>query len=131
MKILSSCLLRRRNKKGIMKKFKRTASNKIIMKKEKMAKTKFQIKNRYTGEIIVEMEAETLREVIEKNKANLRGADLRGANLLGADLWGADLRGANLWGADLRGADLWGAEIKITQKEGLIKSLGIVVKDEK
>jgi len=96
-----------------------------------MAKTKFQIKNRYTGEIIVEMEAETLREVIEKNKANLRGADLRGANLLGADLWGADLRGANLWGADLRGADLWGAEIKITQKEDLIKSLGIVVKDEK
>ena len=28
-------------------------------------------------------------------------------------------------------ADLWGAKIKITQKEDLIKSLGIVVKDEK
>ena len=66
-----------------------------------MAKTKFQIKNRYTGEIIVEMEAETLREVIEKNKANLREADL------------------------------WEAKIKITQKEDLIKSLGIVVKDKK
>jgi len=37
-------------------------------KNQTMAKTKFQIKNRYTGEIIVEMEAETLREVIEKNK---------------------------------------------------------------
>jgi len=81
-----------------------------------MAKTKFQIKNRYTGEIIVEMEAETLREVIEKNKANLREADLRGA----------DLREANLREANLRGA-----KIKITQKEDLIKSLGIVVKDEK
>ena len=34
----------------------------------KMTKTKFQIKNRYTGEIIVEMEAETLKEVIEKSK---------------------------------------------------------------
>ena len=141
MKILSSCLLRRRNKKGIMKKFKRTASNKIIMKKEKMAKTKFQIKNRYTGEIIVEMEAETLREVIEKNKINLREADLWGADFRGANLWGANLRGADLRGADLREADLreadlreadlWEAKIKITQKEDLIKSLGIVVKDEK
>ena len=28
-----------------------------------------------------------------------------------ANLWGADLRGANLWGADLRGADLWGADL--------------------
>ncbi|EOG2648716.1 pentapeptide repeat-containing protein, partial [Salmonella enterica subsp. enterica serovar Soerenga] len=45
------------------------------------------------------------------SRANLRGADLRGANLCGADLRGADLcdadlRGANLCGADLRGADL-------------------------
>ena len=111
-----------------------------------MAKTKFQIKNRYTGEIIVEMEAETLKEVVEKNKANLRGADLWGADLRGANLRGADLQEANLWGANLweanlqevnlqganlRGTDLWGAKIKITQKEDLIKSLGIVVKDEK
>ena len=126
-----------------------------------MAKTKFQIKNRYTGEIIVEMEAETLKEVVEKNKANLRGADLwgadlQGANLRGADLQEANLRGANLWeadlrevnlwganlweanlqevnlqGANLRGTDLWGAKIKITQKEDLIKSLGIIVENEK
>ena len=34
-------------------------------------------------------------------RANLSGADLRGANL-----YGADLRGANLYGADLREADL-------------------------
>jgi len=84
-------------------------------KNQTMAKTKFQIKNRYTGEIIVEMEAETLKEVVEKN------ADLREANL----------RGADLQGADLRGADLWGIKIKITQKEDLIKNLGIVVENKK
>ncbi|EBS5955225.1 hypothetical protein A4I70_00860 [Salmonella enterica subsp. enterica serovar Uganda] len=38
--------------------------------------------------------------------ANLRDADLRGANLRDADLRGADLRDADLRGADLRGADL-------------------------
>ena len=49
-------------------------------------------------------------------RANLRGADLRGANLWranlrGADLCGADLCGANLWGAYLSGADLWRADL--------------------
>ncbi|EBR7937173.1 pentapeptide repeat-containing protein [Salmonella enterica subsp. enterica serovar Ibadan] len=49
--------------------------------------------------------------------ANLYGADLRGANLCGADLYGAnlcgaDLRGANLRGANLRGADLRGANLR-------------------
>ena len=91
-----------------------------------MAKTKFQIKNRYMGEIIVEMEAETLKEVVEKNKANLQEANLQEANL-----WGADLRGAKLRGADLWGTDLWGIKIKITQKEDLIKNLGIVVENKK
>ncbi len=48
--------------------------------------------------------------------AHLREADLRGANLLGADLLGAhlreaDLRGANLVGANLWGASLWGADL--------------------
>ncbi|EBH5165750.1 pentapeptide repeat-containing protein [Salmonella enterica] len=43
--------------------------------------------------------------------ANLRGADLRGANLRGANLYGANLRGANLYGANLRGADLRGANL--------------------
>ncbi|HAF4740573.1 TPA: pentapeptide repeat-containing protein [Salmonella enterica] len=45
------------------------------------------------------------------SRANLCGADLRGANLRGADLCGADLRGANLRGANLRGADLRGADL--------------------
>ena len=59
--------------------------------------------------------------------ANLRGADLRGANLRdanleganleradleGADLWDANLRGADLWGANLWGADLWDANLE-------------------
>ncbi|EBG8578452.1 pentapeptide repeat-containing protein [Salmonella enterica] len=43
--------------------------------------------------------------------ADLRGADLRDANLCDADLRGADLRGANLCDADLRGADLRGANL--------------------
>ena len=69
-----------------------------------------------------------LKEILEKHqkwfydepdgeRANLRGADLRGADLYGADLrcanlYGADLRGANLRGADLRGANLRGADLR-------------------
>ncbi|EGJ5833695.1 pentapeptide repeat-containing protein [Salmonella enterica] len=44
--------------------------------------------------------------------ANLRGADLRGANLCGVDLRGADLCGVDLCGVDLRGADLCGADLR-------------------
>ena len=43
--------------------------------------------------------------------ANLCGADLRGANLCGADLYEANLHGAYLRGADLRGANLCGADL--------------------
>ena len=63
------------------------------------------------------MDNEKLKEILERHRkwlndedggerANLYGADLRGANL-----YGADLRGANLCGADLRGADLYGANL--------------------
>ena len=44
--------------------------------------------------------------------ANLRGANLRDANLSGANLSGANLRGANLSGANLRGANLSGADLR-------------------
>ncbi|MJL70799.1 pentapeptide repeat-containing protein [Salmonella enterica subsp. enterica] len=44
--------------------------------------------------------------------ANLCGANLRGANLCGADLFDADLRGADLRGADLYGANLCGANLR-------------------
>ena len=74
------------------------------------------------------MEASKLKEILEKHKmwlngeeggekANLSGADLRGAdlyraNLRGASLRGASLRRANLSGADLRGADLREADLR-------------------
>ncbi|EAO8300008.1 pentapeptide repeat-containing protein [Salmonella enterica] len=44
--------------------------------------------------------------------ANLRGANLYGANLRGANLYGANLRGANLYGADLCDANLRGADLR-------------------
>ncbi|EBP8614736.1 pentapeptide repeat-containing protein [Salmonella enterica] len=44
--------------------------------------------------------------------ADLRGANLRGANLRGADLCGADLRDADLCGANLRDANLCGADLR-------------------
>ena len=69
------------------------------------------------------MDREKLDEILDKHKkwawnqeggerADLYGADLRGANLYGADLYGADLRGADLYGADLRGANLYGADLR-------------------
>jgi hypothetical protein len=68
--------------------------------------------NRFTESLICEEALLSLKETVQKNKANLREADLWGANLRGANLWGADLRGADLWGADLRGADLRGADLR-------------------
>ena len=44
--------------------------------------------------------------------ANLRGADLRDADLYGANLSGANLRDADLYGANLRGANLYGANLR-------------------
>jgi len=78
---------------------------------------KHTIKNRWTEELITEKEAESFIEFVEKNKANLReanliGADLREANLRGADLREANLREANLIGADLREANLIGADLR-------------------
>ena len=59
-----------------------------------------EIKHKITGEVLLTIEGDTLRE-----------ADLRGADLRWADLREADLRGANLRWADLRGADLQGADL--------------------
>lgn len=90
---------------------------------------KFTIKNRYTDEIIVEDEAKSMKEFVEKNKSDLQRADLRRADLWGADLQRADLREADLQRADLRGADLQRAEIKITQKEELLRSIRVIIKE--
>ena len=82
-----------------------------------MKKVKIEIKNRWTGDVLFEYEKEnnTLKDTVEKaieNRANLGGANLKGADLYGANLKGADLYGANLEGANLKGADLYGANLK-------------------
>ena len=80
--------------------------------KEKDEK-KFEIKNRFTGDVIYQSLKTTYIDVVEEavaEGANLEGADLEGANLEGADLEGADLRGADLGGAYLRGTYLEGAK---------------------
>ena len=77
---------------------------------------------------------EKLTEILQKHKAwlndeeggeranligaNLRGANLSGANLRGANLSGADLRGANLICADLRDANLSGADLRDADLSG-------------
>lgn len=83
--------------------------------------SKFEIKHRYSGAVLFEMEAESLKLCVEAalslkadlREADLGGADLREAYLGGADLRGADLRGTYLMGADLRGANLRGAKNQI------------------
>ena len=97
---------------------------------------KFEIKNRWSGEIIYQDEAESFKALILsaiKAGANLSGADLWSANLRSADLWsanlrsadlrsanlsGADLSGANLRSADLRSADLWSADLRSANLSG-------------
>ena len=88
---------------------------------EKIMTQKFEIKNRFTQEVLFTcdvpegMESGMIaRHVLESaiaDGADLRGADLSGADLFGANLRSADLFGANLSGADLRGADLFGANL--------------------
>ena len=95
---------------------------------------KFEIKNRFTGDIQFVAEIDCADDapmsiklgmavrVAVKSRADLSGADLRGAYLSGADLSRANLSGAYLSGADfsranfsranLRGADLSGEKVK-------------------
>jgi hypothetical protein len=76
---------------------------------------KFEINNRFSGEIIFSLETENIKLCLEaavKSNTYLGGAYLRGADLGGADLGGADLGGAYLRGADLGGADLGGADLR-------------------
>jgi Pentapeptide repeats (8 copies) len=82
--------------------------------RNKAVMTKYEIKNRWTGELIYSAEADSWEQVLKAITAgaNLRGANLRGANLRGANLEGANLEGANLWGANLEGANLEGANLE-------------------
>ena len=73
---------------------------------------KFEIKHRWNGKILFNLECKSLRLCVEaavNTGADLTGADLTGAYLKGAYLKGAYLTGADLTGADLTGADLTGA----------------------
>jgi hypothetical protein len=104
------------------------------------------ILNRYTEEVIIQGEHETIKELIEANfaadlrEADLSGAYLRDSDLRDSDLWDSDLRGSNLRDADLRGsnlrdADLWGtdlggAKILASQKDDLLSALGVVVEED-
>ncbi len=87
-----------------------------------------EIRNRFTGNIIISGEYESIKHCLERNRANLQEANLRGADLQEADLRGADLQEADLWGADLRGADLrraylrranlWEADLRGAELQG-------------
>jgi hypothetical protein len=69
----------------------------------------------YTAEelkVVLSKHALYLRGEVGGERANLQGADLRGADLQRADLEGAYLRDANLQGADLQGAYLRNANLQ-------------------
>ncbi|MFZ5365416.1 MAG: hypothetical protein ACOZBH_04455 [Patescibacteria group bacterium] len=66
---------------------------------------KYTIKKRDSDEVLVEGEAESFRDFVEKNKMDLRGADLSKT-------------------------DLSGVEIKASQKEALLKALRIDITEE-
>ena len=75
---------------------------------------KFEIKNRFSGNIIFELETKSFKLCVEtavKYKVDLFGAVLSGADLSGANLFGANLYKVDLFGADLSGADLSGANL--------------------
>jgi len=75
----------------------------------------YQIKNRWSRDVIYETKASSLKEAVQKavkKNVNLRGADLRNVDLRNVDLRGTDLRGADLEGADLRGTDLRGTDLE-------------------
>jgi hypothetical protein len=80
---------------------------------------KFEIRNRFTGSVILSLETESMKGCIEAawkiradlSEANLSRANLSGANLSRADLSEADLSGANLSEANLSEANLSRADL--------------------
>ena len=92
--------------------------NKITPQGEDAVKN-IEIKNRFTGEVIICGNYESLKDCLEKNKmADLSGANLSGANLSGANLSWTNLSGANLSSANLYGANLYGANLSWTNLSG-------------
>jgi len=87
---------------------------------------KFEIKNRFSGEVIFSLETESMKLCVlaaiksraNLSRANLSRADLSSANLSGADLYRADLSRADLYGADLSSANLSGANLSRANLSG-------------
>jgi hypothetical protein len=78
-----------------------------------------EIKHKFTSQIILSGEYESIKQCLEKNgDAYLGGADLGGANLGGAYLGGAYLGDANLGGANLGDAYLGGANLRCANLRG-------------
>ena len=65
-----------------------------------------------TGKILFEDDSLSFKELVEKHKKDLYGANLYGENLVGADLRDADLGEADLRYADLYGANLGEADLR-------------------
>jgi uncharacterized protein YjbI with pentapeptide repeats len=93
--------------------------------------SKRQIFHRWSGAVLWEGEADTIKDAIHAalksgadlsranlSRADLSGAALSGANLYGANLYGADLSRANLYGANLYGANLSGANLSRANLSG-------------
>jgi len=83
--------------------------------------SKFEIKHRYSGAVLFEMETDSLKLCVEaalKSRADLSGADLNGVDLNGEDLSRANLSRADLIGANLSRANLNGAK-------SLVKIMGV------
>jgi len=76
---------------------------------------KFEIKNRFSAEVIFSTDADSLRASVElavKTSANLESANLWSANLCSANLESANLESANLESANLRSANLCSAKLR-------------------
>ena len=82
---------------------------------------KFEIENRWSGNLICEFDSSSLKIGLELQigrDANLSGANLRDANLSGANLSGANLSDANLRDANLSGANLSDADLRDADLRG-------------
>lgn len=86
-------------------------------------KTKIQIKDRFSGKVIFELDEvdNTMKKTVQKaavKDVNLAFADLKGADLRGIYLHNTNLKGANLQDADLRDTFLRGANLQVADLRG-------------
>jgi hypothetical protein len=93
----------------------------------------FEIKNRFSGEVVFKLETESFRLCVEaaiKYEANLSGANLSGADLSRADLYEANLSEAYLYGANLYEANLSRADLSRAYLYGaknMVKTMGVEI----